>query len=86
MTLGLVDSAWASEAVSLKKGPNQGKVIQNCMTCHSLDYIQMHDGLLDRKGWEAEVTKMIRVYGAPVPEKDAPLIVDYLTENYGRKP
>jgi hypothetical protein len=28
--------------------------------------------------WQAEVTKMIKVYGAPISEGDAKLIVDYL--------
>ncbi|MGZ5904214.1 MAG: cytochrome c, partial [Reyranella sp.] len=29
-----------------------------------------------------EVTKMIKVYGAPIDEADVPKIVDYLTQTY----
>jgi hypothetical protein len=32
--------------------------------------------------WQAEVTKMIKVYGAPIEEKDVPAIVDYLAAAY----
>ncbi len=33
--------------------------------------------------WEAEVTKMMKAYGAPVSDADAAVIVDYLKKNYG---
>jgi hypothetical protein len=33
--------------------------------------------------WDAEVTKMIKVYGAPISDADAATIVDYLKSNYG---
>jgi hypothetical protein len=35
------------------------------------------------KGWESEVDKMIKAYGAPISAADAKTIVDYLTANYG---
>ena len=53
-------------------------------TCHSLDYIPMNSAFLDRKGWEASVTKMMKVMGAPIPNDEVPGIVDYLTRNYGK--
>jgi hypothetical protein len=43
----------------------------------------MNSRFLKRAGWEAEVAKMIKVMGAPIPEADVPRIVDYLTRNYG---
>jgi hypothetical protein len=33
--------------------------------------------------WDAEVTKMIRAFGAPINEVDAKEIADYLKKNYG---
>jgi hypothetical protein len=30
------------------------------------------------------VNKMIKVMGAPIPERDVPVIVDYLSKNYGK--
>jgi sulfite dehydrogenase (cytochrome) subunit B len=32
---------------------------------------------------DAEVTKMIKVYGAPISDADAAVIADYLKQNYG---
>lgn len=51
--------------------------------CHSLDYIQMNAPFPDQKLWEAEVTKMIKVFGAPIDDAEARLITDYLSRNYG---
>ena len=52
--------------------------------CHSADYIQTQpQGPSFKKDfWQAEVTKMIKVYGAPIDEADVPKIVDYLTQVY----
>ncbi len=73
------------ERVKLKEGPNKDLVEANCMVCHSLDYIQMNSPFLDKKGWEAEVNKMIKAYGAPVRQEDVPKIVEYLNKYYGKK-
>jgi len=72
--------------VMLKLGPGLDKVEANCGACHSLDYIQMNSPFLDAAGWNAEVAKMIKAFGAPVDDADAKAIVDYLTKNYGRRP
>lgn len=69
--------------ITLKDGPGRDAVMNNCAACHSLDYIQMNSPFPDRKLWEAEVTKMIKVFGAPVDEADAKAIIDYLSRNYG---
>lgn len=86
--LGLVLLAlpvWAEERTQpLKDGPGKEVVTAHCMTCHSLDYIPMNAPFLDRKGWEAIVTKMIKVMGAPVPPADVPALLDYLSTYYGK--
>jgi len=53
-----------------------------CQFCHSTDYIVMQPPG-DAKQWEGVVTKMIKVYGAPLSEADAKAITEYLTKNYG---
>jgi len=68
----------------LKDGPGRQLVEANCVMCHSLDYITMNSPFLDRKGWEASVTKMIKVMGAPIAEADAQKIADYLAGQYGK--
>ena len=69
--------------VSLREAPGQQAVEENCASCHSLDYPRTNSPFLDRKGWEAEVNKMINVFGAPIAPEDAKTIVDYLAKNYG---
>lgn len=84
MALSLTSAALADEsAIRLKSGPDADLVRGACSICHSADYIQMNSPFLTRAGWEAEVTKMIKAFGAPISEQDAPRIVAYLTRNYG---
>ncbi len=71
--------------IKLKEGAGKDLVVANCAMCHSVDYIPMNSPFLDRKGWEAEVNKMIKAFGAPVAPEDAPKIVDYLAQNYAKK-
>ena len=76
--------AFADEQpIALKRAPGLDKVEQNCAACHSLDYIEMNSPFLNAAGWDAEVTKMIKAFGAPIPEADAKAIADYLKANYG---
>ena len=43
----------------------------------------MNSPFLNAAGWNAEVTKMIKAMGAPIPDDDAKAIADYLAKNYG---
>lgn len=81
----LAAPALADEAaLKLKPGPGAEEVANNCGACHSLDYPVMNSGFLDAKGWDGEVTKMIKVFGANIDEADAAKIKAYLTANYGK--
>jgi sulfite dehydrogenase (cytochrome) subunit B len=71
------------QVVELKKAPGLDKVATNCAVCHSLDYIQMNSPFPNAALWDAEVTKMIKVYGAPISDADAAAIANYLKSNYG---
>jgi mono/diheme cytochrome c family protein len=73
------------ENVKLKDGPGLDKVRQNCVACHSLDYIPLNSPFLDRKGWEAVVTKMNKALGAPIAAEDAVPIAEYLDKYYGKR-
>jgi cytochrome c553 len=70
------------EATALADGPGRSAVLSRCGACHSMRYIAGQPRL-SRKGWQAEVDKMKNVYGAPVTDADAPLIVDYLVAANG---
>jgi sulfite dehydrogenase (cytochrome) subunit B len=76
--------AFAQEqAIALKKAPGLDTVEANCAACHSLDYIQMNSPFPNAALWDAEVSKMIKAYGAPISDADAAVIADYLKRNYG---
>lgn len=70
--------------LEIKDGPGRAQVEASCGSCHSLDYILMNSPFLDRNGWDGSVTKMIKVFGAPINADDAKAIVDYLNANYGK--
>ena len=61
----------------LPTGPNFGVYQANCVSCHTSRYITNQPNF-PRKVWEAEVTKMVKMYGAPIDEEKQKLIVDYL--------
>jgi mono/diheme cytochrome c family protein len=72
------------ETAAFKPGANLEVVQNNCTACHSADYIktQPRGEKFKKDFWAAEVTKMIKVYGAPIEDADVGKIVDYLTANY----
>ena len=71
------------QPVLLKNVPGLEVVENHCVACHSLDYPRTNSVFLNRAGWQAEVDKMIKVFGADIAPEDAAAIVDYLTKNYG---
>src|SRR5262249_3678338 len=81
--LAAAPAAAQEKPVTLKKAPGLEQVEANCAACHSLDYIQMNSPFMTSATWDAEVTKMIKVFGAPISEADARAIGDYLKANYG---
>ena len=73
----------AAADVQLKKGPGLDKVEADCQACHTLAYIPMNSPFLNAAGWNAEVSKMIKAFGAPIDDADAKAITEYLAKNYG---
>ena len=92
VSMALVTAAAAQEkTITLPADNDYGKLKPamhsdlaqtQCQFCHSTDYIVMQPPG-DAKKWEGVVTKMIKVYGAPLSEADAKAITEYLTKNYG---
>jgi mono/diheme cytochrome c family protein len=83
-TAAPVSYALPEETAAFKPGPNLEVVQNNCSACHSADYIntQPRGPTFKKDFWQAEVTKMIKVYGAPIDDEDAAKIVDYLAATY----
>jgi hypothetical protein len=73
-----------AETAALKPGPNVDVAERNCTACHSADYIntQPRGPRFKKDFWQAEVNKMIKVYGAPIEAADIGTIVDYLAATY----
>ena len=68
--------------VALKDGAGKEVTGRLCGICHSLDYITTQPSFPKAK-WQAEVNKMVKLYGAPISEADAGIIADYITKSYG---
>src|ERR1035437_3681739 len=56
--------------------------LNNCMTCHTTRYISMQPNF-SRKTWQAEVSKMIEKFHAPIDTNVGKKIVDYLVRIKG---
>jgi mono/diheme cytochrome c family protein len=86
VTAGTAPIAYAlpEETAAFRPGPNLDVVKNNCTGCHSADYIstQPQGPKYKKDFWQAEVTKMIKVYGAPIDQADVSKIVDYLAATY----
>ena len=70
------------EHAKLRPGPHSDLAQAQCQLCHSTDYIVMQPGG-DAKQWDAVISKMIKVFGAPLSEADAKAITEYLATAYG---
>jgi sulfite dehydrogenase (cytochrome) subunit B len=83
-TAAPISYALPDETAAFKPGPNLEVVQNNCTACHSADYIntQPRGPKFKKDFWAAEVTKMIKVYGAPIAEADVPKIVEYLAATH----
>jgi sulfite dehydrogenase (cytochrome) subunit B len=66
----------------LKPGPGADIAATDCSACHSLDYILTQPPHMGDKFWDAEVQKMIKAFGAPIPASDAQTIASYLKATY----
>jgi len=74
-------SAFPSFPVELPDGEGKLEVQSFCAMCHSTRYITMQPPLRAAE-WEAEVHKMIKAYGAPIPEATEKKIIFYLHSHY----
>lgn len=68
--------------VVLPPGAGADLVATQCAACHSLDYIQTQPYKKGKAFWDATVTKMVKIYGAPVTPEDGEAISAYLAEHY----
>jgi mono/diheme cytochrome c family protein len=79
-----VSYALPEDISAFKPGANVEVVKNNCLACHSAGDVQTQPRgpKFAKDFWQAEATKMIKVYGAPINDADVGKIVDFLTANY----
>lgn len=74
-------SPYPSVAPKLAEGEGRVETESFCAMCHSTRYITMQPPLAAAT-WEAEVNKMVKTFGAPIPEASAKKITSYLQTHY----
>ena len=74
-------SSYPSFPPALAEGEGRVETQSFCLMCHGTRYITMQPPLPSAV-WEAEVNKMIKTYGAPIPEASARKITSYLQAHY----
>ena len=74
-------SSLPSVAPKLAEGEGRAETESFCAMCHSTRYITMQPPL-PAATWEAEVNKMIKTFGALIPEASTKKIISYLQTHY----
>jgi cytochrome c5 len=74
-------SSFPSVAPKLAEGEGRAETETFCAMCHSTRYITMQPPL-PAATWEAEVNKMIKTFGALIPEASSKKIISYLQTHY----
>ena len=68
----------------LPDGPGKRILTTACVACHALTEVTKFRGFYARPQWRDIIQTMVD-YGAPVGDKDAEVLTDYLTEHLGKK-
>jgi hypothetical protein len=74
-------SAYPQYTAELAEGEGRAETATFCNLCHSTRYITMQPPLPPAT-WDAEVAKMRKTFGAPIPDASAALITKYLQAHY----
>jgi cytochrome c5 len=67
---------------TLAPGPGMEVTRASCGLCHSTDYI-VRQPRSTAQQWQAEVAKMVKVFGAPIAPDNEKTISEYLASAYG---
>lgn len=70
------------EKPGFKPGVGVEFALQQCLICHSSEYITTQPPL-SKAGWKASVEKMKAKFGAPIPADQVEALVEYLASGYG---
>ena len=74
-------AAYTLYPAMLAADDGEQEVASYCNTCHSTRYITMQPPL-SADTWTAEVNKMVKTYGASIPDDATQKIIHYLQSHY----
>ena len=74
----------AAQEPELPEGPGKRVLLASCTTCHELDEVTKLRGFYNKAQWRDLVKTMIE-YGAEMKKGDDEVLVDYLTQHFGKK-
>ncbi|MDH3533488.1 MAG: hypothetical protein OEO82_11210 [Gammaproteobacteria bacterium] len=64
----------------LPEGDGRELVAQQCTNCHPLGTALMQQA--SRDAWQAVLERMVKIYMAPINDRDTEIILDYLSANF----
>ena len=64
----------------MPEGAGKKIVLNTCTVCHTLNRVKTHN--VSKADWEDTLNHMIGE-GADIPDENFPIILDYLSENFG---
>ena len=76
--------AQSEKKEELPDGPGKKILQASCTNCHELTEVTKFRGYYTKADWRDVVVTMVK-YGAVLTEKDADVLVDYLTATLGKK-
>ena len=83
LLLALV-AAGAAQEPELPDGEGKRILVDSCTSCHGLDYVAKLRGYYTREQWRDVVNTMVE-YGTKLEKKEEEVLVDYLTQHFGKK-
>ena len=76
-------AAGQRDAADLPEGDGKKILESACTSCHDLGEVKKFKGYYTKENWQDIVTTMVK-YGAPVKDDQIPVLVEYLTKNFGK--
>lgn len=77
-------SAAAAQEPQLPEGEGRKILLGSCTSCHGIDYVEKLRGYYTREQWRDVVNTMVE-YGTKLEKKEQEVLVDYLTQHWGKK-
>ena len=77
-------AASAAQEPELPDGEGKRILVNSCTSCHGLDYVAKLRGYYTREQWRDVVNTMVE-YGTKLEKKEEEVLVDYLTQHFGKK-